>query len=413
MPIPASFLSTRRVPTRPSGRFLGSQSAEADKNGLFPHRSSRIPFGVVGMIVLVVVIECFVGRNWLGFSDPVSLSWRFSAAAARTEAADSQVLCLGDSLVKHGLVPSVIDQQSGYRARNLSAARAPTLMTYFLLRRALDAGARPDAIIINAKPAVLIGGPEFNARYFEEILTFREWIELCQITRKSSLMVAMLVGRLLPSLRCRMEIRSNLLSALRGETDRFQYINRTLWRNWTINGGANIANLDSACEEKITADVARRMQTGIFHVDPMNAEGIERLLKLANERRIPVFWLLTPLTAGLQAVRDQSGSEGAYEQFVRTKQSRYPQTLTVLDAQRAAYPPGFFVDSTHLNGRGAIVLSRAVANVLKAELGESAQAHIPRWIALNNSVEHLNFDDLRLEDVERSKTIVGLATNPR
>ncbi len=199
MPIPASFLSTRRVPTRPSARFRSSQSAEVDPSARIAQRTIRIPFGVVGMLVLVVVIECFVGRNWLGFSDPVSLSWRFSAEAARTEAADSQVLCLGDSLVKHGLVPSVIEQQSGYRARNLSAARAPTLMTYFLLRRALDAGSRPDAIIINAKPAVLIGGPEFNARYFEEILTFREWIELCQITRKSSLMVSMLVGRLLPS----------------------------------------------------------------------------------------------------------------------------------------------------------------------------------------------------------------------
>ncbi len=154
-------------------------------------------------------------------------------------------------------------------------------MTYFLFRRALDAGSRPDAIIINAKPAVLIGGPEFNARYFEEVLTLREWVELCQITRRSSFMVSMLVGRLLPSLRCRLEIRSNLLSALRGETDRLHDINRTLWRNWTVNGGANIADLDSGCEEKVTPEVARRMQTDIFHVDPMNAEAIERLLQLA------------------------------------------------------------------------------------------------------------------------------------
>jgi len=42
----------------------------------------------------------------------------------------------------------VIEGKSGLRTFNLSAARAPTLMTYFLFRRALDAGARPDAIII-------------------------------------------------------------------------------------------------------------------------------------------------------------------------------------------------------------------------------------------------------------------------
>ena len=221
-------------------------ASEPDPISPSDRRNSRIPFGVLGMIGLVVVIECFVGRNWLDFSDPVSLSWRFSAEAARTGAAGSQLLCLGDSLVKHGLVPSVIEEESGRRTLNLSAAQAPTLMTYFLLRRALDAGSRPEAIIVNAKPAVLIGGPEFNARYFQEILTLREWVELFQITRKSSLMVSMLVGRLLPSLRCRMEVRSNLLSALRGENDRLHEINRTLSRNWTINGGANIANFDSS-----------------------------------------------------------------------------------------------------------------------------------------------------------------------
>jgi len=364
------------------------------------------------MIGLIVVIECFVGRNWLDFSDPVSLSWRFSAEAARTEAAGSQLLCLGDSLVKHGLIPSVIEGESGLRTSNLSAARAPILMTYFLFRRALDAGARPDVIIINAKPAVLIGGPDFNTRYFQEVLTLRECVELFQITKRSSFMISMLVGRLLPSLRCRLEIRSNLLAALRGETDRLHDINRTLWRNWTVNGGANIADLDSRYEEKVTTEVARRMQTDVFHVDRMNAEAIERLLQLAAKRNIPVFWLLTPLTPGLQAFRDQSGSEAAYERFVRSAQSRYPQTMTVLDARRGAYPPRFFIDSTHLNGRGGIALSRAVATALEAELGQSEPAMVPRWITLKHSIDHPDVIDLGLEDLEQSKKIVGLASSP-
>ena len=346
------------VATRASLRFLRSHSADPNPISPYTHRRRRIPLGVLGMIGLIVVIECFVGRNWLDFSDPVSLSWRFSPRRQlQTGAAGSRLLCLGDSLVKHGLIPSVIERESGRRTRNLSAARAPVLMTYFLLRRALDAGSRPDVIIINAKPAVLIGGPEFNARYFQEILTLREWVELFQITRKSSFMISMLVGRLLPSLRCRIEIRSNLLAALRGETDRLHDINRTLWRNWTVNGGANIADLDSRYEEKVTPEVARRLHADVFHVDRMNSEAIERLLQLASERNIPVFWLLTPLTPGLQAVRDQSGTEAAYEQLVRSSQARYPRTMTVLDARRAAYPLEFFVDSTHLNGRGAIILS--------------------------------------------------------
>jgi hypothetical protein len=396
----------------PSSRFHRLHSPNPDWPFPAPHRRNRIPWGVVGMIGLIVVIECFVGRNWLDFSDPVSLSWRFSAEAARTDAAGSQVLCLGDSLVKHGLIPSVIEAESGLRTLNLSAARAPTLMTYFLFRRALDAGARPDAIIINAKPAVLIGGPEFNARYFQEVLTLRECAELFQISRRSSFMMSMLVGRLLPSLRGRLEVRSNLLSALGGQTDRLHDMNRTLWRNWTVNGGAHVADLDLRYDGKVTPEVARRMQTDIFHVDKMNAEAIERLLQLAAKQGIPFFWLLTPLTAELQAFRDRSGSEAAYERFVRSAQSRYPQTMTVLDARRGDFPPRFFVDATHLNGRGAIALSRAVATVLEAELGQSKPPTPPRWITLRPSVDRSDVIALGLEDVEHSKRIVGLAAGP-
>ena len=46
-------------------------------------RRTAIPWGVAGMIGLIVAIECFVARNWLDFTDPVSLSWRYSAEAVQ------------------------------------------------------------------------------------------------------------------------------------------------------------------------------------------------------------------------------------------------------------------------------------------------------------------------------------------
>ena len=75
------------------------------------------------MIALIVVIEWFFGRNWLDFTDPVSLSWRYSAEGVATEAPGCELLCLGDSLIKHGLLPRVIEEETGRRTVNLSAAR--------------------------------------------------------------------------------------------------------------------------------------------------------------------------------------------------------------------------------------------------------------------------------------------------
>jgi len=335
------------------------------------------------MVGLILAIEYWVARNWLDFSDPVSLSWRFSAEAAAARAPGCDIVCLGDSLVKHGLFPAVIEQATGRRAVNLSAARGPALLSYFLFRRALDAGARPSAVIVNAKPAVLLGGPDYDARYWQEVLTLREGLELLPITRRVPFMASTLLGRLLPSLRSRLEVRSNLLAALRGEPDPLHAINRILWRNWTRNAGANVTAAHSSHRGEVTPEVESRLHTSVFHVEPTNAEAIERLLKLAARRKVPVFWLMAPLCPNLQALRDQSGAEARYEQFVRTVQARYPQVMTVLDARRAAYPNTSFIDATHLNGLGGLALSRSVASAIGTALSHPRSSTSAPWIALD------------------------------
>ena len=98
-------------------------------------KRSKIPWGAIGAIVLLVLVERFVAVHWLELTDPVSLSWRFSTQAANAQARDCQVLCLGDSLVKHGLIPSVFERVSGDRVLNLSAAQASTILTHSLLAR--------------------------------------------------------------------------------------------------------------------------------------------------------------------------------------------------------------------------------------------------------------------------------------
>jgi hypothetical protein len=373
---------------------------------------STVPWALAGTIGLILVIEGFVARNWLDFSDPASLSWRYSAQAAKTQARGREILCLGDSLVKHGLVPSVIEGTSARQLVNLAAARAPALWTYFVFRRALAAGAQPAAIVVNAKPAVLIGGLDYDARYWQEVLTLGECIELFRMTGKGSFLVSTLVGRLLPSLRSRLEIRSNLLAALRGENDRLYAINRVLWRNWSKNGGANVAAADSRYNGEVSSEVARRLHTDVFYVDRSNAQGIERLLQLAHERRVPVFWLLPPLSPALQALRDQSRAEARYEEFIRSFQARYPDVMTVLDARRLAYPPSLFVDATHLNARGAIALSRSVTKALEAEITRSPRFPSPRWVALGPPPAAPDELDFPLEDIEQTKGILNLVTKP-
>ncbi len=364
----ASVRTAMTRPARPTPRHDGPHAVGTDAPASAKRRAASLPWGLVGMLGLVIAIEGTISRRWLDFSDPVSVSWRFMDRAARSDAVGCDVLFLGDSLVKHGLLPSVIRRETGIRSVNISAARAPALMTYFVLKRAVESGARPSAIVIDTKPAVLIGGVEYNARYWPAALTARECLELGRITGRAQTGLAMLTAWLLPSVQSRLEVRSCIEAALKGTRDPIQEINRVLWRNWSVNEGANVAMLNSTYRGELSPEIRERLHPDRWYVDPSNVEGIERLLRLARDRDIRVYWLLPPISTGLQEWRERSGAEAKFEGFVRAYQKRYPRVVTVLDARRVAPDPTLYVDATHLSGRGAIVLSRAVGGALKGRI---------------------------------------------
>jgi len=364
-------------------------------------RGGAVPWGFLSMISLVVAIEANVSRRWRELSDPTSLSWQYADRAARYDAAGRDVLFLGDSLIKHGLVPSVFERESGLRGVNLSAARAPALFSYFVLRRALESGARPSAIVIDTKPAVLMGGVDYNAHYWPAALTPRECLELGWLAGKRPMGLAAMAARLIPSFQSRLEIRSGIAATLEGKTDPIREINRLLWRNWTVNDGTNVAMMDSPYRGELEEDIREKLHPDRWHVDEANARGLERLLELAAHHRIRVFWLLPPISPGLQEWRERSGSETKYEQFVRSHLGRFPGVVRVLDGRRIIREASLYVDATHLSGRGAIALSRAVGAAVKAawEGREGDRG----WIDLE---EPAPAADPPLEDVERSKQIV-------
>jgi hypothetical protein len=356
------------------------------------------------MLALIAPIEAGVSRDVLDFSDPVSLSWRLAARAARVDAPGRAVLCVGDSLVKHGMIPKVIAARTGRDAVNLAVAQGSPPSTFFLLRRALEAGARPSALVVDFKPSILAGGPRFNLRYWQEILTPREALELARSARSGSLFFETAVGRLLPSFRSRHEIRSNLRAALRGEADALRAINGTCRRNWTLNDGANVASKNPAFDGVVGPEVDKKLLTHIFHCHRVNAEYVRRILALADARSIPVYWLLPPLSPQLQARREQTGAEAGYLGFVRSMQGRYPG-LTVVDGRHAGYDRTLFVDASHLDGQGAYTLSRDLGDVLRRDLAVVGAAERPRWVDL--PAYRACPVEVALEDVDQSRRRLG------
>ncbi len=371
-----------------------------------PRTRTAWPVGLLGMLVLVTAVESGELATGARYIDPIVYSWCFSARHARESVAGRDVLYFGDSLAKHGLIPEAIDRATGRRSYNLAAAAGSTPMTYTLLKRALDSGARPEAIVFDMKPSVMIGGPRYLIQGFAEVLGFREALGLGFCERNGSFIGELLLGVVLPTVRRRCEVRTQVVSVLAGETPRTENMNRLTERNWSVNRGANVATPFPSNPGDVTEAQHEQLCSRGFYANRVNDDYARRFLSLAESKGIRTYLLIAPLTPKLQERRIATGADEKYTKYIHKLQERYPR-MTVLDARQSAYPPGAFVDPIHLDAQGALSLSDAVADRLRRDDGDAAErAQTGRWVVLPEFRPHEVPADM--EHAELSRARLGL-----
>ena len=362
-------------------------------------RRRRCPWGFLGMLGAVIVVETFVARHRLDLTDTASLTWVMSGKAAAVEARDSEILCAGDSLAKHGLLPRVIAWSTGRPTYNLAAAGASAPTTYFLLKRAIASGARPSAVVVDFMPNLQAGRPQFQRRAWQEYLSPREWLDLASVDRDPSFIAATAVGALIPSVRARNEIRTSILSALGGKINPLSEENRVVQRNVGLNLGANLAARNLAFTGEVGPEVHKALMSDVWATHRVNTAYIRRILEMTAKHKIAVFWLLPPTSPAHLARRVQSGTDAKHTQFVRSMQAAYPRVV-VVDGRGSGYGADLFVDAIHLDGRGAATLSTDVAAILNDHLsGRTIREN--RWITLPRYRDQPFATPM--EDVEQSR----------
>jgi hypothetical protein len=371
----------------------------------FPLRvvCGRIPWGLVGMVGLVVAIEAALERRAGEFSGSGSWSWRVSGREAARQARDADILCCGDSLVKLGVVPQVIEERLGLRTYNLSACAAQAPTSYFLLRRALEAGARPAALLVDYKPDLLLGGPQFNLRQWQEMIGVGEGLELAWNARDAGFFAAALLGRILPSYRARFEIRARILAALRGEPYALTDDSLRHSRNWEANRGCEVFPSSPHFDGSLDPALAARYQLDKVWCNRINKVYIDKLINLARSQGIAVFWLIPPAAPVVEAKRARFGTDAHYTRFVREVQARH-SNLNVIDGRRCGYGDSAFWDPVHLNREGALTFTAAVADVLArhaaGQLSRRCWAELPALAP--RPVEY------PVEDLDQSAVTLGL-----
>ena len=333
------------------------------------------------MVVLVGLVEAFVAGRGAQFSRIEPDDWREAAEVAARDLPSGGVLILGDSQAKFGISPLQVEATVGQPAQCLAIQGGQAPSSYFLLRKALDAGMIPSAVVVDFEPHLLRDRPLGKPRMWAELLDLGECSELAATANNPGEFAAMALGRVLPSYRERLEIRANLMDAFRGATPSNAPLIAMARRNRGMNRGAVLMSKDLGDHKHDIATWGNPTATP-WEPNPTNDRYARRLLRLAEEHNIPVYATLLPLAPGVQAKYEKSGIDGRQVAWLKRLQDRY-SNFRVLDFRHADYAATAFFDALHLNATGAAAVGAALgdhlARVNRGEIAADRWTTMPRY----------------------------------
>lgn len=343
-------------------------------------RLSGWPAGLIGMLALTYAIERQVVRHDYKFLTQHAAQWQNTGRSV-AKAAGCEVVAVGDSLLKHGLIPSQVEASLGKNRRvyNLAVPGGSSPAFYFLFRRMIDSGIKPKVVLTDGE--MLGDDPLALARVWSEMITFRELADISWSARDARYFGMTALEILLPTIRARSAVRQSILAALDGKIFEEPQSLALIWRNLKKNAGAFVLRqrIDLSGPDPRPGELAQsKYLPGPFHCNPLNLSYTLRFLELARQNGIEVVWCLPPYHPDALSRRINGGWTSGYASLLKHLQERFPN-LTIHSGWDAKYPPETVADITHMSRTGAIAFSDAVGHYLREKLdGEDTR----RWVDL-------------------------------
>jgi hypothetical protein len=265
---------------------------------------------------------------------------------ASEPAPDIQIL--GDSVARSGFLASALTDERTIARSDAMPGSGP-VFSYFLLRDAVRAGHVPKALVIAHSPHVL-----GQLRYPLVVGGFAHWSEIPELAMDFGWWSETVYGVL------------TRMSYILMHRDSFRDIITNKDFTFFKEKDSSVA-LFSDRKELITFRKElpegqfskNKLTTAVpnfydkpFLVTPENDRYFRRILTLAKEHNIKVYWLTMPAPAGVKASRSKVNFEpdmlGYLQQFEQRGE------LTILRSEMVVYDDLMFRDWLHLNLAGAV-----------------------------------------------------------
>ena len=378
------------------------------------------PTGMLAALAMIAGLEFRAFRPRTDLATFIAASWIDASRASRTDAVTSaDVLFLGDSQIKGGLIPSAFAKHGSLRAYNLATIGGQPAASLALLKRALDSGAKPKAIVFGFYPGLLASDSGINVRQWPELLGLSACVELLRIRGDFGFAAPLLSRCLLPSLRRRDEIRVAVFAMATGTVDPGKEKALAYLRNWRLHSGAQALAANPDFRDDPVAPQGEPGRSSNRARSKWSAKNehlisLRAMLALADSRGIATFWLLPTNSPGLQTFRRDNGLETAFLQLVHDVQHEYPK-VTILDPTRILNSTSVFSDACHLARNGALALSLATAATVKSRLAceRVDNDSSSRWVVLADQVNRSRYTIDLQEDVIQSIHAIHADQNAR
>lgn len=340
----------------------------------------RAPGGLVAMVALVLPIEWYVRGHEIDVTTMTEWIWRLEGKAASGPEANVDVLLLGDSYIRGGLSPLIIQQRLGRSVRTIAPSGCSPAADYYILRRILERGIRPRAVVVEFMPRLLEVEPDFRARGWADLLTTREALDLARTCSDPDTFAAIALSKLLPSIHQRHDLRAYVCERLRATwwNKRFPLMLVT-WHAKRNQGAEVLGNVDSISSPEPGVPLHRIVYPLPWRCVAINELYLHKFLALAQAHAIPVYWLVPAVLPEVQQAAERAGDDAEFGRFVASTANAHPNVV-VLDGRYAEYQTSAFHDAVHLSARGNACLSVDVSDCLAAHLG--GREPKPRWMML-------------------------------
>lgn len=316
-----------------------------------------LPRAFFGMVLIIIAVEVGVSHLQSLLFKPDDWDWYLTGRFSRNRSRGDDVVFFGDSLVKTGVDPTVFRDQ-GISAFNLAMGGGQTPAAYYLLKRLVDRGKPPGAVVFSCHPKLLEEPPEHNLGHWPFLLSPEECLDF-GIKERNARTCAQIFFTMLPSLRSRLELRSSVLRLLRLVPPTVSYGMPTARQIYEHFGHLPF---DFRTRGTVDLDFWYEKYFDIKEFDITNLLYLDAFFGLADSKHIKVYWLITPVVPDMQAMCDREGLTGKFDRLVRRYKTKHP-SVRILDFRRCGFPESLFHDPHHLNAKGAQAMSGRLLQV--------------------------------------------------